>query len=222
MPSCQCQGIEQCFNASTVTQELARYRKKGAAKSTRRLIAALEAQGVADMTLLDIGGGVGAIQHALLHEGASTATVVDASAAYLSAAEDEAQRRRLSDRIVFEHGNFVELAPAIAPAGIVTLDRVICCYDDMAALVRTSAARATHLYGLVYPRAFWWLRAINGLRTWLTPFTRNPMRFFVHPPAAVDALVRAEGLERRSYDTVGIWQVIVYARPHRPAAGQAG
>lgn len=118
MTSCQCQGIEQCFNPRLVTQELDRYRKKGASKSTRRLIAALEAQGVTGMTLLDIGGGVGAIPHALLQDGVSTVTAVDASTAYLNAARDEAQRRGLSERIQFEHGNFVDLAPGIAPADI--------------------------------------------------------------------------------------------------------
>lgn len=212
MTSCQCQGIEQCFNPRLVTQELDRYRKKGASKSTRRLIAALEAQGVTGMTLLDIGGGVGAIPHALLQDGVSTVTAVDASTAYLNAARDEAQRRGLSERIQFEHGNFVDLAPGVAPADIVTLDRVLCCYDDMSALVDRSAARATHLYGLVYPRAMWWLQPFKWLYTRIANLTRFKMRFFLHSPAAVDAIVRGHGFERRFYDTVGLWQVIVYAR----------
>lgn len=212
MTSCQCQGIERCFNPRLVTQELTRYRRKGASKSTRRLIAALEAQGVTGMTLLDIGGGVGAIPHALLRDGVNTATAVDASTAYLTAARDEAQRRGLSERIQFEHGNFVDLAPGVPPADIVTLDRVLCCYDDMSALVDRSAARASHLYGLVYPRVMWWMRPINGLYTRIANLMRFQMRFFLHSPTAVDAIVRGHGFERRFYDTVGLWQVIVYAR----------
>lgn len=212
MTSCQCQGIEACFNPRLVTHELNRYRRKGAPRSTRHLIAALQSQGVTGMTLLDIGGGIGAIQHAMLRDGVTTATVVDASTAYLGAAREEAQRLNLSNRIHFEHGNFVDLAPEIAPADIVTLDRVICCYDDMSGLVDASAARATHLYGLVYPRSLWWLRAANVVRAWFTHITRNPMQFFVHSPEAVDAIVRARGFQQRFYDTVGLWQVIVYER----------
>jgi len=155
---------------------------------------------------------VGAIPHALLQAGVNTATAVDASTAYLNAARDEAQRRGLSERMQFEHGNFVDLAPGVAPADIVTLDRVLCCYDDMSALVDRSAARATHLYGLVYPRALWWMRAVNGVYSQIVRFTRFQMRFFLHSPAAVDAIVRGHGFERRFYDTVGLWQVIVYAR----------
>ena len=220
MTNCQCEGIEACFNPKLAAQELDHYRKKGASKSTRRLINALEAEGVAGMTLLDIGGGVGAIPHALLGDGVETATAVDASAAYLNVARDEARRRGLGDRIHFEHGNFVELAPTISPADIVTLDRVLCCFDDMSALVSTSAARATHLYGLVYPRAFWLLRALVRVWSGFARLTGNKMRFFVHAPAAVEAIVRGQGFERRHYETVGLWQVIVYAR--RSSSGPIG
>jgi hypothetical protein len=41
---------------------------------------------------------------------------------------------------------------------------------------------------------------------------RTPMRFFVYPTAAVDATIRAQGLEQRFYQTVGPWQVAVYTR----------
>jgi hypothetical protein len=52
----------------------------------------------------------------------------------------------------FQYGDFVALAPALSAADVVTLDRVICCYDDMPALVGRSAALAERLYGVVYPR----------------------------------------------------------------------
>ncbi len=58
----QCQGIEREFNAKRVAKQLKRYRKEGAAGTTRQLIAAISQQGVAGMTLLDIGGGVGGIR----------------------------------------------------------------------------------------------------------------------------------------------------------------
>jgi magnesium-protoporphyrin O-methyltransferase len=57
------------------------------AKTTRELIDALITAGVNEMTLLDIGGGLGAIQHELLAAGASQATHVEASTAYLDAAK---------------------------------------------------------------------------------------------------------------------------------------
>ena len=79
---------------------------------------------------------------------------MEASAAYLAAAREETARRGHTDRLKAHHGDFVALAPEIPSADIVTLDRVICCYRDMPALVAQSAARARKLYGVVYPRAF--------------------------------------------------------------------
>jgi hypothetical protein len=212
MTRCQCDGIERCFNPRRVTSELERYRKRGLAKSSRLLVEALREQGVEGLTLLDIGGGVGAVIHALLQAGARQATDVDASAAYLSVAQNEAERRGLAERISFEHGDFVALAPTLPAAGIVTLDRVICCYDDMPALVGLSAARAQKLYGVVYPRDTWWIRLFMRVQNVIMRAMRAPMRFFVHPTAAVEVAIRAQGLERRFYRTAGPWQVVVYAR----------
>jgi magnesium-protoporphyrin O-methyltransferase len=212
MPHCQCEGIEQCFNSRRVTNDLESYRTRGLARSSRLLIEALRAQGVEGLTLLDIGGGVGGIIHALLRAGAREATDVDASAAYLAAAREEAARQGLADRITFEHGDFVALAPSLPAADIVTLDRVICCYDDMPALVKLSAERAEKLYGVVYPRDTWWIRLYIRLENVIQRIRRAPMRFFVHPTAAVEARIRAQGLERRFYKTAGPWQVVVYAR----------
>jgi magnesium-protoporphyrin O-methyltransferase len=207
-----CQGIEDLFNAGIVRRELDRYRRKGPSRTTRLLVDALIAEGVDGLTLLDIGGGVGAIQHALLAAGAARAAVVEASAAYAEAAQAEAERRGLADRVTLTHGDFVALAPEVAPADIVTLDRVICCYPDMPALVGASAARARRRYGLVYPRDAWWvglgLRLVNAV-FWLR---RSPFRVFVHPTAAVEARLRAHGLTRRFHRATPIWQVAVYAR----------
>lgn len=212
MPSCQCQGIEGCFNPRLVTRELERYRRRGAAKTTRMLISAIEAAGIQDATLLDIGGGVGAIQHALLQAGASTATDVDAASAYAEAARQEAERLGLAGRVRILQGNFVELAHEIPAADVVTLDRVICCYDDMRALVNRSSAHSRRLYGLVFPRDTWWARMLAPIPNATLRLFRNPFQFFIHRTRDVEAVARAQGLERCFHRNAGFWQVVVYAR----------
>jgi magnesium-protoporphyrin O-methyltransferase len=210
---CQCRGIESQFDGREAARKLARYRQHGPERSTRILLDALLAEGVAGLSLLDIGGGVGAIQHALLDAGASGAVDVDAAGAYLDAAREEGRRRGLGDRVRYVHGDFVERAAEIEPADIVTLDRVICCYPDMPALVSASAARARRLYGLVYPRDTWWVAAgtmVVNAAFWLQ---RTPFRVFKHPTAAMDALLRGHGLEQRLARDAGPWQVALYARP---------
>jgi magnesium-protoporphyrin O-methyltransferase len=201
------------FGERTAQHDLRRYRTKGASKPTRRLLAALRAGGVEGASVLDIGGGVGAIQHELLEAGAERALGVDASPAYLRAAREEAERRGHGDRIDGRHGDFVALADEVPEADVVTLDRVICCYPDMDALVSRSAARARRLYGLVHPRDSWWTRAgVRSINIALK-LARRPFRTYVHPIEAVDGVAGATGLALRARESVGpVWQVAVYER----------
>jgi magnesium-protoporphyrin O-methyltransferase len=202
------------FDQKYVAKKLKKYRKTGPKKTTVQLIEALRVEGIEGMTLLDIGGGVGDIQHKMLKLGVSTAIDNEASMAYLEACQQEAERLGHADRIRHIPGNFVEVAKDIASTDIVTLDRVICCYDDMPNLVRLSAEKARRFYGLVYPRDRWWIRlGMSIYYNFRFLLQRNPMRNFVHPTEAVEAVVRKSGLERRFYREMGLWQVAVYGRP---------
>ena len=83
----------EAYDEKVAAADLRRYRKNGPRPWTRTLIEAIKAEGVAGATLLDIGGGIGVIQHELLDSGAARATSVEASSAYLSAARSESDRR---------------------------------------------------------------------------------------------------------------------------------
>jgi magnesium-protoporphyrin O-methyltransferase len=212
MNCCQCQGIEELFNERYVNKELAHYRARGPDKTTRMLIEAIKGYGVNGMTLLDIGGGVGAIQQDLISAGLEQATYVEASTAYIAAARDEAQRRGNAARVSFQRGNFVDLAADISPADVVTLDRVICCYPDMEKLVGLSAVKARKIYGLVYPRDTWWVKIFAGLQNLFFRLRRSPFRAFSHATMSVEALLSTHGLERQFYRRTLVWQVEVYTR----------
>lgn len=145
--------------------------------------------------------------------GARSVTDVDGSTAYLHVARDEARRQGHLDRISYRHGDFVELADAIEPADIVILLRVLCCYPDMPALVRASAARARRSYGVVYPRSTWWMRAAAIAFDAFRPVT-GPISGpgFVHPERDVDAAVRKEGFIPIVNDSTWYWRVVLYRR----------
>lgn len=215
MECCQCQGIEMEFSRKIAAGELKRLRTRGPAPTTRMLIDALKAENLEGMSLLDIGGGVGAIQFALLESGVISATAVEASSAYVGAAKKEAATRGYDGRVDYRHGDFVQMAPEIAPADIVTLDRVVCCYPDMPALVALSAARARRLYGIVYPRDTWWNRAALAVFNFAWRLRGSPFRVFAHSSRVVDALIRRHGLEQRYYRQTLVWQVALYAQPLR-------
>jgi spermidine synthase len=213
MTGCCCQGVDEIFGERTARRDLKRYRKRGPSKPTRILLEALRREGIEGVTVLDIGGGVGVIQHELLGAGADRATGVEASAAYLRAAREEAERRGHGDRISYQAGDFVALADRVEPADVVTLDRVICCYPEMEALVSRSADRTRRLYGLVYPQDRWWVGLGIRVTNLIMRGLRRAFRAYLHPTSAVDAVAREQGLVRRFARTVGpVWQVAVYVR----------
>src|SRR5215207_1731823 len=111
MSCCECGCYDTTFDDKQAAKDLKRYRRKGPDKTTRLLLHALRAEGVEGLTVLDVGGGVGAVHHELLTAGAQTAMHVDAAAPYLEAAQEEAARRGHAERVRFLHGDFVVLAP---------------------------------------------------------------------------------------------------------------
>lgn len=212
MTCTQCQGIEDLFSEEYVAGELKRYRKRGPDKTTRILIDALKKEGVQGQTLLDIGGGLGAIQHELLSAGMQSAMDIEASRAYFNTAKKETARRGFEQRVEYRHGNFVELAEEIPPADIVTLNRVICCYPDMEKMVGLSVSRANRLYGLVYPRTDWWMKLWHVLQSFFLRLIRSRFRTYLHSKQAVEELIIHKGFKRSFYKETFTWQIVVYRR----------
>lgn len=213
MPGGCCEpDYDLTFDERTARRELAAYRRSGASGTTRRLIEAIRSEGVDGATVLDIGSGVGVIGMELLASGALRLIDVDAARAYVDAARAEAQRRGLAEQATFVRGDFVEVAPDIAPADVVTLDRVICCYGDWRSLVDRSAERARRLYGVVFPVERWWMRLIVGAGNLAMRVVGRRFRFYVHPEREVDGRIRGHGF-RRVRERRGLaWQTILYAR----------
>lgn len=207
-----CQDAEDVFSARTARRDLRRYRRKGPSGTTRMLLEAIRARFSRDWTVLDVGGGVGAIQHELVAAGAARAIQVDASGAYLEVAREEAARRGHADRVEQVHGDFVEVAGAVPEADVVTLDRVICCYPAMERLVEASAAKARHVYGLVYPRDRWPVRAFLALENFGRRLRRNAFRTYVHPPAAVHNLLLRLGFVPATSEQTLVWHVATWVR----------
>jgi magnesium-protoporphyrin O-methyltransferase len=220
--SCQqCCGITETFNDKEARKQLKRFRRRGPDKTTRILIdelrRAIRASGTQGLTLLDIGAGVGAIHHELLNGIVSRATHVDASPGQLAAAREETRRRGHADAVEFREGDFTSMANRIAAADIVTLDRVICCFDDMEQLVRQSAAKAQRFFGAVYPRDVVWMHLAIAVINLVQRIKGSSFRVFLHDPRAIDAQLRALGLQPWSEKHTIAWQAVVYQRSENGA-----
>ena len=212
MTCCHCQGVQQMFDDKMARRQLKHYRRKGPAKATRQLLEAVTAAGVGGHTFIDIGGGIGAIQHDLMDRGAVGGTSADASPAYLAAARAEAEVRGYADRVRYIGGDFVERADELEPADIVTLDRVVCCYPDMPAMLGSAAPLARRTLGLIIPRGTRFIRAGVGLVNFIQRLRRHPFRVFVHDPDEVEAVLEGHGMSRRHLREGMVWRVMVFGR----------
>ncbi len=215
MTCSHCVGVESFFDARVARRELRRYRRKGPAQTTRMLVDALVQQGAAGASFLDVGGGIGAVQHGLMAAGAAGGTSVDASPAYLEAAREEAQQRGHAERIRYLSGDFLDIQSQVESADLVALDRVVCCYPDMAGLVDASARRARRAYGLVYPRDRRLMKMAIRVLNFVQRLRRHPFRVFVHASSEVEARIQAQGLSKAMHVRTFLWQVVIFMR--RPA-----
>lgn len=212
-PACACCYDDE-FDATFAEQELRSYRRSGPKPSTVALADALAAGDAGGRTLLDIGGGVGAVQHLLLRRGAASAVDVDASGPYLDAARREAERLGLADRVTFLHGDFVAVAGDVAPADLVALDRVVCCYGDAASLVALAASRTRRRLGIVMPPDGRVARFMVRLANLWQRIRRSAFRLHAHPHAMVVATARGAGLRLVETRSLGlVWRLLVFERP---------
>lgn len=208
-----CIGADDVFGMKMARADLEAYQNEGPAKTTQQMIDAIQSLGVDDASLLDIGGGVGVIQHELMAAGLGHSTDVDASSAYIKVAHEEAEKRGYADRATYHHGDFVGLADELDSVDIVTLDRAICCYPDVRALVTKSAQKANRIYAAVFPRDFWWFRLGMPLFNLFFRFRNNPFRVYVHDASLIDRLINEQGLQKTVHHKGFFWQVVVYTRP---------
>jgi phospholipid N-methyltransferase len=209
---CANEAIAQQFGRETAEEELRRYRRDGPLPTTQALIHALLARGVADAEVLDIGAGVGAIHPAVLEQGARQAVHVDISNDYIEAARTEVERIGHADRVRYVTGDFVDVAPALAVADVVTLDRVICCYADMEGLVARSAERSRRLYGAVYPRDRVLVRIGIALMNVAKRLRGSAFRSYFHSPAAIDEVLRRLGFVRENTQRTCYCEIVDYIR----------
>jgi SAM-dependent methyltransferase len=209
---CCDQDFERLFDEREAEHDLTEWREHGPRGATQDLIDALRADGVEGASLLDIGGGVGMVHLELLAAGAARAVDVDASAAFLAAARSEAERRGLTDQVEHRFGDVVELAADLPPADVVTLDRVICCYPNLEAILRAAMAPGPRLIGLVHPHDTWWMRSSMGFFNAVGRLLRRHHSFFVYRTAEIDRLMREGGFIVGSIGGGRVWRVAVYRR----------
>jgi methyltransferase family protein len=192
---CSPKGYRWVFSEGNARSEAKRYRRKGLDATSREIVDYLKSHDLEGRTVLEVGGGIGAVQIELLKAGAGSAVSVELTPTYEQVAAGLLDDAGLRDRVRRQVTDFVEAASGVDPADIVVLNRVLCCYHDMPRLAGAAAEHARKILVLSYPRRTWWTIASFAVFNWFLALFRRQFHVFVHAPKEIMATARRHGLE---------------------------
>lgn len=190
-----------------------RFRRRGFERSQEQLLAGLAAAGYRGDELLEIGSGVGYLHQTLLERGARSAVGVDLAPKMLAEARKRASRQGLTARTRYIEGDFVELEEHVAPADVVLMDKVVCCYPDADTLVHAGMRKCRRVYALTCPRDRWFVRLAMGASTLFFRIVGSGFRPYLHDPQRIEAWIADGGFRKSFHDTTPMWLTLVYVRP---------
>ena len=195
-----------------------RYRDRGLDSTGSRIVAFLESQGVQGETVLEIGGGVGELQIELLQRGAARAINLELSSAYDHEAEALLREAGLEGRVDRQIRDIATDSDAVAPADVVVLNRVVCCYPDYERLLDAAASHARRLLVFSHPPRNVASRLVVGAENLVFGLMRREFRVFAHPPAAMLRLLEERGFRAAFAERGLVWHVEGLER-NRPGGG---
>ena len=172
----------------------------------------LVSRGVDGADVLEVGGGVGAIQIELLKAGVAKSVNVELSSGYEDAAQKLAEEEGFADRVTRRQGDFVEHQHEYEPADIVVMNRVVCCYPWMERLMEAAVGKTGRYLAIAFPREKWWMKFGLGVGNTFMGLRRCDFRAFVHPIAEIESVATGAGFVVRHTDNNLGWQALVFER----------
>ena len=207
---CAKSGYDRLFDERQAHKDAKHYRTRGLDPAARWIVEVARTQGIDGAAVLEPGGGVGAIQIELLKSGAKSSTVVELSAGYDEEAIRLARDAGLEARIHRSHGDFS--ATDVAPADVVVMHRVVCCYPDYQGLLGAASDRARRLLIFTYPPPALGFRLFVAMANLWMRLRRNPFRVFAHPAAALRDAVQRRGWKLVAQRRRGLWKGMAFVR----------
>ena len=214
MPGCCDPGVyDEAFGDAFVRRRAAAYRRRGLDRVSRDIVDRVAGHGVEGRTVLEIGAGLGTLSIELLRRGAASATCVELATTYETEAAALAAEAGVAERVVRRRADVAADPTAVAPADVVVLNRVVCCYPDDVALLAVAASLGRELVVLSYPRSDAVSRAAVALLNAGLVITGSGYRGYAHPEARMLRTLEQQGLEAATVRRGAVWQVAVGVRP---------
>ena len=205
---CDPRGCDRFFNPRFARRMAKRYRRRGPDKTAREMVAFLERRGLGDLTVLEIGGGLGEIALDLLKRGARSAVNLELSPAYDAEAAQLVREAGLEGRMQRRLHDLAADPGGAEPADIVVLHRVVCCYPDYERLLGAAAEHARRLLVFSHPPRNPLSRAIAAISNLSFRVRGSEFRAFTHPPEAMVGVLESRGLRPAFTYDGPVWHVV--------------
>jgi 2-polyprenyl-3-methyl-5-hydroxy-6-metoxy-1,4-benzoquinol methylase len=206
-----CCGADLFFDAKTAKKQYKKYLKNGPAKVTKKLIVQLKKTNPKG-TLLDVGGGIGAIQWWFIDQGGKNTIGVDASTGYTALAKEHAIQNGFEERAHFIIGDFTEKAEVLPKVDHITLDKVICCYPDFEAILYLACTKTNNTVTFSYPMDGFIAVFFRGFMVLGMKLRGNPFKPFIHRVASVRTLMIKNGFELQYKELSFPWHIETYVK----------
>ena len=200
------------FGMRKAQKEMAHYLKHGPKKSTRWLLEPVLERIREGDSVLDIGGGVGALLLELQKQGIGVSYYMDISESYSAVLYQEVGEKSLKNKISIHTGDFTEKHHLIPQADIVTLDKVLCCYQDFKNLLTLSLQKTRKILAYTVPDSVWWVEMLNGIQTSVKSIFNKQLITYVHPVDKMEALALAQGFHKEFQKKHTGWLTVVYCK----------
>jgi hypothetical protein len=209
---CSTSAYGEFFDEKLARRDADGYRKHGLRGAGKRLVEMIAARGVDGADVLEVGGGIGALQLELLQRGAARTTNAELSPAYERDAAALLVERSLTQHVDRRIADIVTDPDAVPPADVVLLHRVVCCYPDYEGLLGSAARKAGRLLAFSFPPDLAVARAaMLVLNLW--PRLRGcDFRSYVHPEREMLAAAERNGFRVVCRERSGIWRIALLER----------
>jgi magnesium-protoporphyrin O-methyltransferase len=164
------------------------------------------------LTLLEVGGGIGAIQIELLKAGLERAVSVELTPSYEESAVELLREAGYADRVERKVMDFANAATDVADADIVVMNRVVCCYPDLPRLESAAADHARQVLVMSFPKERWWTKVVVWMANVGMAITRREFRLFLHPVAQILSVGESRGLQRSVSRPGVFWEISLLLR----------
>jgi magnesium-protoporphyrin O-methyltransferase len=190
------------------------YKESGLTKSSKILLGYLDKEGLAGKTILDLGCGTGSFSIEALKAGAAHCVGVDLSPQMIRNANELAAKSGFSEKARFAVGDAAALQHPVSDA--VVLDKVICCYPDVDALLKSASESSSKMLGFVVPRdegiVKGPLRLGVGLFNLVEKLRKRKAPMYLHSLKKINGLLEGSGFVQKRKTGSGFWLVFLCAR----------